>query len=204
MIQGGFAPLTTNCGSSYTGPMYQGVTLKCSVSVGFSSMRRIIDTLRTADPNASLVVEIPSSRIVNRSSSRCLDAAEPDIDANGTRVQLWDCQYVGVKDNQQWVQVYVGTNGSGEGIYMLQNLRSGRCLDAAMDMIGSDGTPMQLWDCSGGSNQYWVKHFVGGDTEWISYASGRRLDADTNTIGSNGTTVHLWSSTGASNQRWYS
>ena len=37
------------------------------------------------------------------------------------------------------------------------NVASGRCLDAKAQQIGSNGTPVQLWDCygTGQLNQRW-------------------------------------------------
>lgn len=36
---------------------------------------------------------------------------------------------------------------------------SGRCLDADLGTIGSGGTKVQVWDCSGGANQSWYFEF---------------------------------------------
>ncbi|HEX9338055.1 MAG TPA: RICIN domain-containing protein [Pseudonocardiaceae bacterium] len=34
------------------------------------------------------------------------------------------------------------------------NTNSGRCLDAT-GVSSADGTPLQIWDCTGGANQVW-------------------------------------------------
>ena len=35
------------------------------------------------------------------------------------------------------------------------NQASGRCLDADLGTINQNGTKVQVWDCSGGTNQDW-------------------------------------------------
>src|SRR6266540_3680630 len=62
--------------------------------------------------------------------------------ANGTLIQLWDCNGTGA---QVWQAQSNGT---------LRNPQSGRCLDAK-DVSSADGTRLQIWDCFGGSNQVW-------------------------------------------------
>jgi hypothetical protein len=37
----------------------------------------------------------------------------------------------------------------------LVNPESGRCLDAT-GPSSADGTPLQIWDCTGGTNQSWI------------------------------------------------
>jgi non-reducing end alpha-L-arabinofuranosidase len=73
------------------------------------------------------------------SLGRCLDIVGNGT-ANGTAVQLWDCDGAG---GQNWVQ-----QGNGS----LLNPQSGRCLD---DPSGNtaNGTRLQIWDCSGSAAQ---------------------------------------------------
>jgi hypothetical protein len=70
---------------------------------------------------------------------RCLDI-DGDGTANGTKVELYDCNGVG---GQQWVPQ---ANGS------LLNPQSGRCLD---DPSGNtaNGTQLQIYDCNGNAAQ---------------------------------------------------
>ena len=70
---------------------------------------------------------------------RCLDI-DGDGTANGTQVELWDCNGVG---GQQWVQQ---ANGS------LLNPQSGRCLDSPSGATGN-GTRLQIYDCNGTAAQ---------------------------------------------------
>jgi chitinase len=62
--------------------------------------------------------------------------------ANGTKVQLYDCNGSGA---QKW-------HASGN---TLINNNSGRCLDAT-GPSSANGTRLQIWDCSGGTNQQWT------------------------------------------------
>jgi hypothetical protein len=70
---------------------------------------------------------------------KCLDV-NGNGTANGTQVELWDCNGVG---GQNWVQQADGS---------LLNPQSGRCLD---DPSGNtaNGTRLQIWDCNGTASQ---------------------------------------------------
>jgi hypothetical protein len=70
---------------------------------------------------------------------RCLDI-NGNGTANGTQVELWDCNGVG---GQDWVQQ---SNGS------LLNPQSGRCLDSPSDAT-ANGTRLQIYDCNGSAAQ---------------------------------------------------
>jgi hypothetical protein len=73
---------------------------------------------------------------------------------------------------------------------------SGRCLDVP-NAVTTNGTQIQLWDCSGAANQNWT------------YTSGRQLMVygtkclDANGRGAtNGTTAIIWDCNGQANQQW--
>ncbi|MFI7637011.1 ricin-type beta-trefoil lectin domain protein [Nonomuraea sp. NPDC049400] len=62
--------------------------------------------------------------------------------ANGTAVQLWDCNGTAAQ-SRTW-------NSDG----------SVRALGKCMDVTGgstANGTRLQIWDCSGGANQRWTR-----------------------------------------------
>ncbi|MCA1219651.1 arabinofuranosidase catalytic domain-containing protein [Streptomyces sp. 8L] len=65
--------------------------------------------------------------------------------ANGTQVELWDCNGVG---GQKWVQQSDGS---------LLNPQSGRCLDSPSGAT-ANGTRLQIWDCNGSSAQKFTLH----------------------------------------------
>ena len=74
-----------------------------------------------------------------RTLGRCLDVTGNGT-ANGTLLQLWDCNGGGA---QQWVQQ---ANGS------LRNPQSGRCLDSPSGAT-ANGARLQICDCNGSAAQ---------------------------------------------------
>ncbi|NUS16543.1 MAG: RICIN domain-containing protein, partial [Streptomyces sp.] len=77
-----------------------------------------------------------------RALGKCMDVTSAGT-ANGTQVQLYDCNGTG---SQVWQK------GSGS---TLVNPQSGRCLDAT-GPSSANGTRLQIWDCFGGTNQQWT------------------------------------------------
>ncbi|MEU1346200.1 ricin-type beta-trefoil lectin domain protein [Streptomyces sp. NPDC005795] len=71
----------------------------------------------------------------------------------------------------------------------------GKCLDATGN-TGADGTPVQLWDCTGGANQRWT---VRGDGS--IRALGACLDVSSGST-ANGAKVQLYTCNGSGAQRW--
>ena len=138
-------------------------------------------------------------RMNNLYNFRCLDADLGTIGSNGTKVQLWDCHSdTDTRLNQNWNWITDGITNSAK----IVNGTSGRCLDADLGTIGSNGTKVQLWDCiAGARNQEWVFH---SDWSLSNVYSGRCLDADLGTIGSNGTKIQLWdcSTPEHTNRQW--
>ncbi|RKN11899.1 glycoside hydrolase family 19 protein [Streptomyces radicis] len=113
---------------------------------------------------------------------KCVDVAAAN-NANGTPVQLYDCNGTGA---QHW---NVGGDGTIRAL--------GKCLDVTSGGR-TDGTPIQLWDCTGSPNQRWV---VTGADDIVNPQADKCLDVrDRSTA--NGTRLQLWTCTGASNQKW--
>ena len=115
-------------------------------------------------------------------SAKCVDDNGLSS-ANGTKIQLWDCNGGA---NQQWT---VASNGTLQ-VY-------GKC----MDITGanySNGTLVELWDCNGGGNQQWQA----SNGELVNPASGKCLD-DPNSNTANGTQLELWTCNGGTNQQWH-
>ena len=102
-----------------------------------------------------------------------------------------------------------GASTAPEQSYPIITKFGGRCLDANLDGIGTNGTRVQLWDCYGPNqlNQQWYFRQVGYYSEYqiVNRASGRCLDANAGWGGGNGTPVQLWDcyGTGQLNQIWY-
>jgi len=74
--------------------------------------------------------------------------------------------------------------------------QSGRCLDVNNHTI-TNGTRMQLWDCSGGANQTWVSTA----RKQLVVFGNKCLDAN-NGGTTNGTAVIIWDCNGQANQQW--
>ncbi|MGC0344028.1 non-reducing end alpha-L-arabinofuranosidase family hydrolase [Streptomyces sp. SLBN-8D4] len=106
-----------------------------------------------------------------------------------------------------------GSSGSGGGsgtqaggltsgtVYTLSNAAAGRVLDEPAGQNGN-GTPLQVWDASGASNQRWkvVRNSDGAYT-LTNIASGRVLDEPVNQT-ANGTRMTVWDANGGAHQHW--
>ncbi|KOV85305.1 arabinofuranosidase catalytic domain-containing protein [Nocardia sp. NRRL S-836] len=120
-------------------------------------------------------------QIVGDQSGRCVDVPGT---ANGTQVQLADCQSA---DRQRFTRTVDGR---------LQ-VHGTKCLDANGQGT-ANGTQVIIWDCHGGANQQWNVNANGTVT---GVQSGLCLDANGGgTAG--GTKLILWSCHSGTNQRW--
>jgi beta-glucanase (GH16 family) len=113
---------------------------------------------------------------------KCLDVAGANT-ANGTPVQLWDCNSTGA---QKWT---VGADGS------LQAL--GKCLDVPGGST-ADGAMLQLWDCNGTGAQKWR---IEAARDVVNVPANKCMDA-TGQSSANGTRAQIWTCTGNANQKW--
>ncbi|WP_256726027.1 non-reducing end alpha-L-arabinofuranosidase family hydrolase, partial [Streptomyces sp. IMTB 2501] len=97
-----------------------------------------------------------------------------------------------------------GTPGGGitsGTVYTLSDVAAGRVLDEPAGYNGN-GTPLQVWDASGASNQQWrADRNSDGSYTLTNVASGRVLDEPGNQTG-NGTRTQVWDSNGGANQHW--
>jgi glucosylceramidase len=115
-------------------------------------------------------------------AGKCIDVAGAAT-ANGTAVQLFDCNTTGA---QSWT---VSPDGSLRAL--------GKCMDV-VSAGTANGTQVQLWDCNGTGAQQWS---VTPAHDLVNAASGRCLDA-TGQSSANGTRLQIWDCTGGSNQKW--
>ena len=81
--------------------------------------------------------------------------------------------------------------GSGE----IKGVGSGRCLDVPNSST-TDGTQLQLWDCSGNSNQQWT---YTSDSE-LKVLGDKCLDAAGT---SNAVKAQIYTCSGGDNQKWH-
>jgi poly(3-hydroxybutyrate) depolymerase len=121
--------------------------------------------------------------IAGQQSGRCIDVPNSTT-ANGTQVQLWDCNG---GTNQRW------TYTASRQLTVFGN----KCLDASGQGT-SNGTAAIIWDCSGQANQQWNINANGTIT---GVQSGLCLDASGNAT-ANGTRIQLWACHGGTNQQW--
>ncbi|MFI6116713.1 non-reducing end alpha-L-arabinofuranosidase family hydrolase, partial [Kitasatospora sp. NPDC051164] len=73
---------------------------------------------------------------------------------------------------------------------------SGRCLDVP-GAGQTDGTFLQIWDCTGGTNQQWTST----DSNQLTVYGNKCLDVPGHATTA-GTRVEIWSCSGAANQQW--
>jgi endo-1,4-beta-xylanase len=85
------------------------------------------------------------------------------------------------------------TGGSGG---VLRGVGSGRCLDVP-GASQNDGTLLQIWDCSGGTNQQWA---LGSGNQLTVYGN-KCLDVPGHATAA-GTQVEIWTCNGGANQQW--
>ncbi|WP_110945504.1 ricin-type beta-trefoil lectin domain protein [Streptomyces avicenniae] len=115
-------------------------------------------------------------------AGKCIDVAGASP-ANGTPVQLYDCNGTGA---QQWT---VGTDGTLRAL--------GKCLDVVGNGT-ANGSQVQLWDCTGGPNQRWT---ISGANDIVNPQANKCLDVTGNTS-ANATRLQIWTCTGTANQKW--
>jgi predicted alpha-1,2-mannosidase len=115
-------------------------------------------------------------------AGKCVDVASSGT-ANGTHVQLYDCNLSGA---QQWT---VNPGGSVSAL--------GKCLDVNGGGTGN-GTLVQLWDCNNGGAQVWR---AGANQGLANPQSGRCLDVP-NSNSTNGTQLEIYDCNSTGAQRW--
>jgi beta-glucanase (GH16 family) len=113
---------------------------------------------------------------------KCVDVAGANT-ANGTPVQLWDCNGTGA---QQWT---VGSDGTIRAL--------GKCMDVTAGST-ADGAQVQLFDCNGTGAQRWV---VTAAHDIVNPQANKCLDA-TGVSSANGTRLQIWTCSGGANQKW--
>ncbi|MFE7244847.1 ricin-type beta-trefoil lectin domain protein [Streptomyces sp. NPDC057580] len=134
--------------------------------------------------NFALAPGTPASHVgpvTSGLTGKCADAKD-DSGANGTQVQLWDC-------NGGSAQVWSWSNGT--------LTHNGKCMDVTGQGT-ANGTQVILWDCNGGANQQWTAQ---PDGTLKGVQSGRCLDVPAATT-TNGTQLVIWDCDGGANQRW--
>jgi beta-glucosidase len=112
-------------------------------------------------------------------AGKCIDIAAAST-ANGTAVQLYDCNGTNAQD---WA---VQSDGSIRAL--------GKCMDVAAAGT-ADGTKIQLYDCNGTAAQKWTA--TGGTL--VNSGSGKCLTAPGS---DNGTPLQIATCSGSAGQKW--
>jgi len=115
-------------------------------------------------------------------AGKCVDIAGASS-ANGTAVQLYDCNGTGA---QTWT---VGSDGTIRAL--------GKCLDVAAAGT-ANGSLIQIYDCNGTGAQGWQGR---ADGTLLNPVSGKCLDAANNSS-ANGTRLQIWTCAASANQKW--
>ncbi|CAL9350001.1 endo-1,4-beta-xylanase [Streptomyces sp. enrichment culture] len=143
----------------------------------------VLNALNVVSPGPTPTPTPPpgSGQIKGVASGRCLDVPGAST-ADGTQVQLWDCNN---RANQQWTPTAAGE----------LRVYGDKCLDAAGT---GNGASVQIYSCWGGDNQKWR---LNSDGSIVGVQSGLCLDAVANGT-ANGTRIQLYSCWNGTNQRW--
>ncbi|MFC4611647.1 ricin-type beta-trefoil lectin domain protein [Streptomyces maoxianensis] len=116
-------------------------------------------------------------------AGKCLDVAGGSS-ADGTAVQLWDCNGSAA---QRWT---VRADGTVQAL--------GKCLDVTAGST-ANGAKVQLYGCNGSGAQQWRHEASTGDL--VNVPADKCLDVSDNSS-ANGARAQIWSCTGAANQKW--
>ncbi|MEU2438647.1 non-reducing end alpha-L-arabinofuranosidase family hydrolase [Streptomyces rubradiris] len=84
----------------------------------------------------------------------------------------------------------------GDGTGRIKGVASGRCVDVP-DSSTANGTPVQLWDCGGQSDQSWTYTAA----KQLKVSGDKCLDAKAKGT-ANGTEVVIWDCNTGTNQQW--
>ncbi|WP_042391799.1 ricin-type beta-trefoil lectin domain protein [Streptacidiphilus carbonis] len=163
---------------SWSNPAYLSVN-DCTFSHGSVGVRDFNTTAAWRD----LTVRTSAAATGPGTTGKCVDV-DTNGNANGNKVQLWDCNRV---PGQQWTAAADGT------------LRAfGKCLDVVGDAT-ANYSKVELWDCNGVGGQQWVPR---ADGSLYNPQSGRCLD-DPSDVTANGTQLQIYDCNQLSTQVWH-
>lgn len=105
----------------------------------------------------------------NQSSGRCIDAANWGV-VNGTFLQQWSCGQQ--QPNQEWQ-----FQPTDSGYYKVVSRNAPTEAWDVFNVGTENGSPLQLWQYFGGTNQQWMPVSLGNGTyKFVGRGSGRCLD----------------------------
>ncbi len=118
------------------------------------------------------------------------------FDNNGNKKPAYDAVLTALGGGTP-VSTPPSTSGGGGSVGPLRSAASNRCLDVP-NSSQTDGTFLQIYDCSGGTNQQWTLTSSGALTV---YGGAKCLDVPGHAKTA-GTKVEIWTCNGGTNQQW--
>ena len=118
----------------------------------------------------------------NYYTGKCMDLPGYGTPHMNEPVTQYNCNFSAIGDNQAWYFNQVGTDGSGNPLYLLQTYKGGWCLDPPGYGADPAGTHLQVYPCTYGNpsadNQefYFRTVYADGAFEIINAKSGLCLD----------------------------
>jgi endo-1,4-beta-xylanase len=92
-----------------------------------------------------------------------------------------------------------GGSASGGSTGEVHAIGAGKCLDVP-NMSTTPGTQLDIWSCTGGSNQGWT---YTSSRQLTFYSGGSQMCLDAfNNQTTPGTKAEIWTCNGGSNQQW--
>lgn len=123
----------------------------------------------SGNENSTSVSTTAWFNVVDQSSGSCVDDANWGT-ANGTIVQQWSCgtqQY-----NQEWQ-----FQSQGNGAYSVTSRNAPGEVWNVTNNGTADGSPLQLWSSTGGTNELWMPVSLGnGLYKFVGVGSGKCID----------------------------
>ncbi len=133
----------------------------------------------------------------NLSSGKCMDVYGGGT-SNGTAVDQYTCSH---GSNQLW-EVSKYNNIAGGQYELLPENATADCLDVYGGGTGN-GSTLDIYSCSGGSNQLWYPDFNGTLLAWnfLGVGSGRCVE-DPGSSPNNSVTLDIYTCDQTANQYW--
>jgi hypothetical protein len=178
-VKGSGAGPTTSSSGGTKSSASSGTT--SSSSSGSTSAASSSSASSGSGSSSSSSSPLPKYKIVSRLGNRCLDVTDGGS-ASGTPLQVWDCtgadwqlwtftggtvrsmgkcMSVGSTANGSRVKIATCNGNSSQqfslnGAGDLVNAKADKCVDV-LDRNDSNGTKLQIWACTGDTNQKWYR-----------------------------------------------
>lgn len=110
--------------------------------MSFPVVHAVASLLLAGAVSGPALAQLPGQFLVHEASGLCVDVSGAPGTQNGARLQLWECETQGNRDNQSATdQKWFANDG------FVRNALSGRCVDVPGDPGVNAGAGLQLWDC---------------------------------------------------------